>query len=89
MSASGTKGSPTPRVSQPRWALLALEGLSDPDNAGVVFRNAAAFGVAGVLLSSHCADPLHRKAIRASMGATLFPWRSRGRRTGRRLAEIC
>ena len=51
--------------------LLALEGVTDPDNVGAVFRNAAAFGVAGVLLSSHCADPLYRKAIRVSMGATL------------------
>jgi tRNA G18 (ribose-2'-O)-methylase SpoU len=51
--------------------LLALEGVADPDNVGAVFRNAAAFGAAGVLLSSHCADPLYRKAIRVSMGATL------------------
>jgi tRNA G18 (ribose-2'-O)-methylase SpoU len=51
--------------------LLVLEGVTDPDNVGAVFRNAAAFGVAGVLLSSHCADPLYRKAIRVSMGATL------------------
>ena len=51
--------------------LLALEGVTDPDNVGAIFRNAAAFGVAGVLLSSHCADPLYRKAIRVSMGATL------------------
>jgi len=51
--------------------LLALEGVTDPDNVGAVFRNAAAFGTAGVLLSSRCADPLYRKAIRVSMGATL------------------
>jgi tRNA G18 (ribose-2'-O)-methylase SpoU len=51
--------------------LLALEDLADPDNIGAVFRNGAAFGVAGVLLSRACADPLYRKAIRVSMGATL------------------
>jgi tRNA G18 (ribose-2'-O)-methylase SpoU len=51
--------------------LLALEDVADPDNVGAVFRNAAALGAAGVLLSSHCADPLYRKAIRVSMGATL------------------
>jgi tRNA G18 (ribose-2'-O)-methylase SpoU len=51
--------------------LLALEELADPDNVGGVFRNAGAFGAAGVLLSPGCADPLYRKAIRVSMGATL------------------
>jgi len=51
--------------------LVALEELADPDNVGAVFRNAAAFGAAGVLLSPGCADPLYRKAIRVGMGATL------------------
>lgn len=51
--------------------LLALDEVADPDNVGAVFRNAAAFGAAGVLLSAGCADPLYRKAIRVSMGATL------------------
>jgi tRNA G18 (ribose-2'-O)-methylase SpoU len=54
-----------------RRTLLALEGVADPDNIGALFRNAAAFGAAGVLLSADCADPLYRKAIRVSMGATL------------------
>ena len=56
--------------SGPR-ALLGLEDVADPDNVGAIFRNAAAFGAAGVLLSPGCADPLYRKAIRVSMGATL------------------
>ncbi len=51
--------------------LLVLEDVSNPDNVGGVFRNAMAFGVDGVLLSSGCADPLYRKAIRVSMGGTL------------------
>ncbi len=51
--------------------LLALEELADPNNVGAVFRNVAAFGAAGVLLSPGCADPLYRKAIRVAMGATL------------------
>jgi tRNA G18 (ribose-2'-O)-methylase SpoU len=51
--------------------VLALEALADPENVGAAFRNAAAFGVAGILLSPGCADPLYRKAIRVSMGATL------------------
>ncbi len=51
--------------------LVVLEGVSNADNVGGVFRNAAAFGVDGVLLSPTCCDPLYRKAIRTSMAATL------------------
>ena len=51
--------------------LVVLEGLTDPDNVGGVFRNAMAFGVDAVLLSPRCCDPLYRKAIRVSMGAAL------------------
>ena len=42
-----------------------------PDNVGSAFRNAAAFGAGGVLLSPTCCDPLYRKAVRTSMGAVL------------------
>jgi tRNA G18 (ribose-2'-O)-methylase SpoU len=51
--------------------LMVLEGVSNPDNVGGIFRNAAAFAAGGVLLSPTCCDPLYRKAIRTSMGATL------------------
>jgi tRNA G18 (ribose-2'-O)-methylase SpoU len=51
--------------------IVVLEGVADPDNIGSVFRNAAAFGVDGVLLSPTCCDPLYRKAIRTSTGAVL------------------
>lgn len=51
--------------------LVVTERLADPDNVGGVFRNALAFGADGVLLSSRCADPLYRKAIRVSVGASL------------------
>jgi len=50
--------------------ILALEAVSDPDNIGSAFRNAAAFG-ASVVLSDACCDPLYRKAIRTSMGSVL------------------
>jgi len=50
--------------------VVILEGVSNADNVGGVFRNAAAFG-ASVLLSPACCDPLYRKAIRTSMGAVL------------------
>ena len=64
---------PAPAVVEPAGSrlVLGLEDVTDPDNVGAVFRNAAAFGAAGLVLSPRCADPLYRKAIRVSMGATL------------------
>ncbi|HEX3842615.1 MAG TPA: RNA methyltransferase [Acidimicrobiales bacterium] len=65
----------TPRL------LGVLEGLNDHENIGALFRNAAAFGVAGILLDPTCADPLYRRSIRVSVGhilhlpfARLVPW---------------
>jgi tRNA G18 (ribose-2'-O)-methylase SpoU len=51
--------------------VVALDGVTNADNVGGVFRNAAAFGVDAVVLSPAAADPLYRKAVRTSMGATL------------------
>jgi tRNA G18 (ribose-2'-O)-methylase SpoU len=51
--------------------LIVLESVTDADNVGGVFRNAAAFGVDAVVLNAGCCDPLYRKAIRTSMGAVL------------------
>lgn len=51
--------------------LLALEGVGNPDNVGGLFRTAFALGVDAVLLDGATGDPLYRKAIRTSMGATL------------------
>jgi len=50
---------------------IVLEGVTNPDNIGGVFRNAAAFGAGAVVLSPTCCDPLYRKAVRTSMGAVL------------------
>ncbi len=51
--------------------LVGLVGVSNHDNMGGVFRNAAAFGADAVLVDDTCCDPLYRKAIRVSVGAAL------------------
>ena len=63
-----TSSSPRPRATPRCWSSSAV---GNPDNVGSLFRNAAAFGAAGVVLSPGCADPFYRKAIRTSAGATL------------------
>ncbi|HWJ74276.1 MAG TPA: RNA methyltransferase [Kaistia sp.] len=51
--------------------IVALSAIANHDNMGGIFRNAAAFGAAGVLLDADCCDPLYRKAIRVSVGTSL------------------
>ena len=55
--------------------VAVLEGLNDPTNVGAVMLSAAALGMDAVLLTPSCCDPLHRRAVRVSMG-TVFqvPW---------------
>ena len=57
-------------ITRDAMLLLVLENVTDADNVGSAFRNAAAFGVDGVLLSA-CCDPLYRKALRTSVGHVL------------------
>jgi tRNA G18 (ribose-2'-O)-methylase SpoU len=54
-----------------RATALCLFGVGNHDNIGGLFRNAAAFGAGVVLLAGDCCDPLYRKAIRVSVGASL------------------
>jgi len=66
--------------------VLALIGISNHDNMGAIFRNAAAFGAAAVLIDETSCDPLYRKAIRVSVGAALkVPFVLAG--SGERIAE--
>jgi len=74
-AASGTSSAYGPPL------VAVLEGLNDHENIGALFRNAAAFGVRGVLLDPTSADPLYRRAVRVSVGyvlhipfARLVPW---------------
>jgi len=52
--------------------IVIVDGVANADNMGAIFRNARAFGAGGVLLSPACCDPLYRKAIRVSIGASLL-----------------
>ena len=52
--------------------LLVLNDISNHDNVGAAFRNAAAFGAGGVLLDEKSCDPLYRKSIRVSAGSALW-----------------
>lgn len=55
--------------------VIALCGLSNHDNMGAIFRNAAALGADAVLMDAQSCDPLYRKALRVSVGGVLsVPW---------------
>ncbi len=51
--------------------VVVLSAISNHDNMGSIFRNAAAFGVNAVILDQQCCDPLYRKSIRVSVGGVL------------------
>jgi tRNA G18 (ribose-2'-O)-methylase SpoU len=57
-------------VDRPR-TLVVLEDVANSENVGAVFRNALAFGASGVVLTQRSVDPLYRRSIRVSMGASL------------------
>lgn len=55
--------------------IVALCGLSNHDNMGAIFRNAAALGADAVVMDAQSCDPLYRKALRVSVGGVLaVPW---------------
>lgn len=55
----------------PQALVLVLVGVSNHDNVGAIFRNAAAFEADAILLDETSCDPLYRKAIRVSVGGAL------------------
>ncbi|MFM7132807.1 MAG: TrmH family RNA methyltransferase [Planctomycetota bacterium] len=58
-----------------REVVVALDGITQTDNVGAIFRNAASFGATGVVLSPRASDPFLRKTLRVSMGRALnIPW---------------
>ena len=63
--------------------IAVLEDITDPTNLGAIFRCAAALGMDAVFISPSCCDPLHRRAVRVSMGAVFqVPWAVLGTQEG-------
>ncbi len=55
--------------------LVVCEDTVDHANLGAIVRSAAGLGWDGVLVSPGSADPLYRRAVKASMGAVFaLPW---------------
>ncbi len=48
--------------------VAVLENVNNPNNMGVIMRNAVGLGIDAVLLDPACIDPLYRRAIRSAMG---------------------
>jgi tRNA G18 (ribose-2'-O)-methylase SpoU len=51
--------------------VVALEGLTNAENLGVIVRNCAAFGVHALVVGETCSTPYMRRSVRNSMG-TIF-----------------
>jgi len=51
--------------------LVAVEGLTNAENMGVLIRNCAAFGVQALIVGETCSAPYLRRSVRNSMG-TIF-----------------
>jgi tRNA G18 (ribose-2'-O)-methylase SpoU len=56
---------PRPRL------FVALDGLSNAENVGLLMRNCAAFGVTALITGETCCSPFLRRTVRNSMG-TIF-----------------
>ena len=55
----------------PDALIVVLSGISNHDNMGAIFRNAAVFEADAVIVDGQCCDPFYRKSIRVSVGAVL------------------
>ena len=58
----------TERANHP-MLIMALDGVTDPRNLGAIIRSAAAFGVAGVVMTERRAAAMTASAWKASAGA--------------------
>jgi tRNA G18 (ribose-2'-O)-methylase SpoU len=55
-------------ASPPPRLFVAVDGLTNSENIGVLVRNCVAFGVQALLVGETCASPFLRRAVRNSMG---------------------
>jgi tRNA G18 (ribose-2'-O)-methylase SpoU len=65
-----TMGSVLAKVPSPRL-FVAIEGLTNAENVGLIVRNCAAFGAQALIVDGTSASPFLRRAVRNSMG-TIF-----------------
>jgi tRNA G18 (ribose-2'-O)-methylase SpoU len=56
-------------VTRPPRLFVAVDGLTNSENVGLVVRNCAAFGAHGLLIDRGSASAFLRRAVRNSMGA--------------------
>ncbi|MBM4167158.1 MAG: RNA methyltransferase [Ignavibacteria bacterium] len=56
------------------FLFVALDGVANAENMGVIVRNCSAFGVDGILVGETSCSPYLRRAVRNSMG-TIFKMR--------------
>ena len=62
-------------VARSARRVAVLDGIADAANVGAILRSAAALHMDAILLSPSCCDPLHRRAVRVSMGTVFqIPW---------------
>jgi len=59
----------TPAFCNENPILLALDTISDPGNAGTIFRTADWFGVKTVVMNTGCVEAHNPKVVRATMGS--------------------
>ncbi len=52
-------------------AIVVLENLQDPGNAGTIFRSAAGFGIDAIVMSGNCVSPNNPRFLRAAQTAVL------------------
>lgn len=68
--APASLGDALKKSSSPRL-LVAVDGLTNAENLGVLVRNCVAFNTHALLVGETCASPFLRRAVRNSMG-TIF-----------------